>query len=76
MSMRAAALDMLGTNVMVNIDSFHKNPAHQRNLLAVFYKPFKAMVQVDKRSFDLLVVPMFENGERTDFVVEWAPAKT
>ena len=58
-----------------NIDAFHKNPSYQRKMLAALDKPHRAMIQVGKRSFDLLVTPLIKNGTRSGFVVEWSDAK-
>ncbi|WP_282587253.1 methyl-accepting chemotaxis protein [Lichenifustis flavocetrariae] len=58
-----------------NIDIFHKNPAHQRNMLATLEKPHLATIRLGKRTFDLLVTPLFKGGKRRGFVVEWADAK-
>lgn len=35
-----------------NIDIFHKNPSHQRNLLAALNKPHSATIRVGGRAFD------------------------
>jgi PAS domain S-box-containing protein len=58
-----------------NIDVFHKNPTHQRRMLASLEKPHAAMIRIGTRSFDLLVCPLTEKGRRIGFVVEWADAK-
>ncbi len=58
-----------------NIDVFHKNPAHQRNMLAALTKPHDATIRVGSLAFDLLVTPLREGGKTTGFVVEWANAK-
>ena len=58
-----------------NIDVFHKNPDHQRRLLATLTKPYSATIKVGGHQFDLLVTPLTENGQRIGFVVEWADAK-
>ncbi|ADG11451.1 PAS domain S-box protein [Caulobacter segnis] len=58
-----------------NIDVFHKNPSHQRDLLAKLTQPHNATIRVGKLAFDLLVTPLRENGKTTGFVVEWANAK-
>jgi PAS domain S-box-containing protein len=57
-----------------NIDVFHKNPAHQRKMLAALTKPHAATIRVGKWTFDLLVTPLSEAGRRIGFVVEWANA--
>ncbi|ADG10835.1 PAS domain S-box protein [Caulobacter segnis] len=58
-----------------NIDVFHKNPSHQRDMLAKLTKPHSATIRVGKLAFDLLVTPLRESGKTTGFVVEWANAK-
>lgn len=58
-----------------NIDIFHKDPSHQRRMLAALDKPHEATIRVGKRVFDLLVTPLSEGGRRIGFVVEWADAQ-
>ncbi|TFF19183.1 PAS domain S-box protein [Jiella endophytica] len=58
-----------------NIDIFHKNPSHQRGMLAALQRPHSATIKVGKRVFDLLVTPLREGNTTTGFVVEWADAK-
>ncbi|WP_246050517.1 methyl-accepting chemotaxis protein [Leptospira langatensis] len=60
---------LMGTN----IDAFHKNPAHQRNLLKDLSKTFRSNIEIGGRSFDLIANPILTNsGERLGTVVEWA----
>ncbi len=66
-----SAARLIGTN----IDGFHKNPAYQRDMLAHLTQPHNAMISVGPRVFDLLVTPLFDQGTRTGFVVEWSDAK-
>lgn len=55
-----------------NIDIFHKNPAHQRNVLDRLVDTYKASIQVGGRSFNLVANPVYnENKERIGTVVEW-----
>lgn len=55
-----------------NIDIFHKNPAHQRNMLAKLSNTFKTSIVVGKRNFDLIATPLFnQNNERIGTMVEW-----
>ncbi|SMF79289.1 methyl-accepting chemotaxis sensory transducer with Pas/Pac sensor [Azospirillum oryzae] len=70
-------LPRLDVNRLVgsNIDVFHKNPSHQRGLLASLSKPYSATIKVGGHQFDLLVTPLTEDGRRIGFVVEWADAK-
>ncbi|MBB3291343.1 methyl-accepting chemotaxis protein [Rhizobium sp. BK252] len=58
-----------------NIDIFHKNPSHQRDMLARLTKPHSATIRVGSHSFDLHVTPIIEGGKTKAFVVEWADAK-
>ena len=58
-----------------NIDVFHKNPSHQRNMLSALMSEHKATIHLGKRAFDLRVFPILEGGRRTGFVVEWFDAR-
>ncbi|WP_137181533.1 methyl-accepting chemotaxis protein [Roseomonas sp. AR75] len=58
-----------------NIDIFHKNPKHQRGMLAALDKPHAATIRVGSRVFDLLVTPLQDKGARIGFVVEWSDAR-
>jgi methyl-accepting chemotaxis protein len=58
-----------------NIDAFHKNPSHQREMLARLTSPYAATIRVGNLAFDLLVTPLRSGGKTTAFVVEWADAK-
>jgi len=58
-----------------NIDIFHKNPSHQRNMLAQLQGQHRATIWVGHRAFDLIVTPLRANGKTTGFAVEWANAK-
>jgi methyl-accepting chemotaxis protein len=52
--------DMIGTS----IDGFHKNPAHQRKILADPKNlPHRAQIQVGPDVLDLLVSPLFDNKQ-------------
>ncbi|AZP12638.1 HAMP domain-containing protein [Undibacterium parvum] len=63
-----SASRLLGTN----IDQFHKNPAHQKNLLATFTSNYKAQIVVGARTFALSANPVINgSGERLGSVVEW-----
>ena len=57
-----------------NIDIFHKQPTHQRTMLAALVKPHAAMIAVGGRKFDLLVTPLSDKGRRAGFTVEWSDA--
>ncbi len=59
---------MLGSN----IDVFHKNPAHQRGMLANLRDTHKTSLTVGARKFQLIVNPITgEGGSRLGYVVEW-----
>ncbi len=58
-----------------NIDVFHKNPSHQRNMLAALKNRHSATITVGNRVFDLLVTPLQQGAKTVGFVVEWADAK-
>jgi methyl-accepting chemotaxis protein len=55
-----------------NIDSFHKNPAHQRELLAKLSSTFRSEIHIGNRTFDLIANAINnEQGQRIGSVVEW-----
>lgn len=56
-----------------NIDIFHKNPSHQRNLLAnPMNLPHKAEIKVGKLTLDLQVSAIYDsNGEYAGTIVNW-----
>ncbi|RFQ32265.1 methyl-accepting chemotaxis protein, partial [Pseudomonas sp. ATCC 13867] len=55
-----------------NIDMFHKNPAHQRTLLAHLSGRYQAELNLGGRRFALDVVPVFSDaGERLGSAVQW-----
>ena len=55
-----------------NIDIFHKNPAHQRNLLGALKSVHRAQISVGGRIFSLVASPISnERNERLGTVVEW-----
>ena len=56
-----------------NIDQFHKNPAHQKQLLSTFTSNHHAQINVGGRTFTLSANPVINDaGERLGSVVEWA----
>ena len=56
-----------------NIDSFHKNPGHQRAMLAKLNSTYRTQIQLGGRTFSLIANPVFnDSGERLGSVVEWA----
>ncbi|MEL4179544.1 methyl-accepting chemotaxis protein [Roseateles sp. PN1] len=55
-----------------NIDTFHKNPSHQRNLLGGLKGEYKAQIKVSSLDFSLIANPIIDDkGERLGTVVEW-----
>ncbi|WP_462150558.1 methyl-accepting chemotaxis protein [Pseudoalteromonas xiamenensis] len=55
-----------------SIDEFHKNPAHQRSLLATLKDTYKTQIKVGGRTFSLIANPIFtESKEYVGTVVEW-----
>jgi methyl-accepting chemotaxis protein len=63
------AARLLGTN----IDSFHKNPAHQRSVLAGLEQTLSSQVHLGGRTFRIVANPMRNSeGKHIGTVVEWA----
>ena len=55
-----------------SFDSFHKNPAHQRNLLGGLKAEHKAQIKVGNLHFSLIANPISDaQGKRLGTVVEW-----
>jgi len=55
-----------------SIDLFHKNPAHQRNMLANLKSTYKTEIKVGNLYFGLVANPIIdEKGTRVGTVVEW-----
>ncbi len=60
--------NLLGTNV----DQFHKNPAHQRNLLADLTTSYQSEINVAGLTFSLTATPLLDaEGKRNGTVIEW-----
>jgi len=56
----------------VNIDGFHKNPSHQRNLLGSLSTTYSSQLKVGGRTFKVVANPIKDdNGESIGTVVEW-----
>ena len=56
-----------------NFDIFHKNPAHQRNLLGALSATYRAQIAVGNRTFKLVVNPVFDDeNSRQGTVIEWS----
>jgi methyl-accepting chemotaxis protein len=59
---------LIGTN----IDTFHKNPAHQRSMLERLSGVYRTSISVAGRSFNLTANPVLDGkGARLGSVVEW-----
>jgi methyl-accepting chemotaxis protein len=55
-----------------NIDTFHKNPAHQREMLGRLKGTHRATIKLGGRTFSLAVTPVVnERGDRLGTAVEW-----
>ncbi len=58
--------------VGVNIDTFHKNPAHQAKLLAEFTQTYVANLEISGRHLRVSASPVInERGDRLGAVAEW-----
>jgi methyl-accepting chemotaxis protein len=58
--------------VGVNIDTFHKNPKHQADMLASFTTTYVANLQISERHMRVTASPVFnDRGERLGAVAEW-----
>lgn len=56
-----------------NIDIFHKNPNHQRNLLGSLGSTYRTQIAVGNLYFGLSASPIVDSaGQRMGTVVEWA----
>jgi methyl-accepting chemotaxis protein-1 (serine sensor receptor) len=55
-----------------NVDIFHKNPAHQRDMLSRLRQPHRATIKIGGRTFGLIATPILAaDGARAGTVVEW-----
>ena len=55
-----------------NIDRFHRNPAHQRGLLANLNSLLEANIPIGEMTLQIIANPIRDaRGERTGIVVEW-----
>lgn len=56
----------------VSMDTFHRNPAHQRDLLSALRSTHQAEISVGGRAFRLIANPVFgDDGSRYGTVVQW-----
>ncbi|VAW51216.1 Methyl-accepting chemotaxis sensor/transducer protein [hydrothermal vent metagenome] len=62
------ASNLLGSN----IDQFHKNPAHQQDMLKNLKSTYSATMPVGELTMQITATPVFgDEGERLGTVVEW-----
>ncbi len=55
-----------------NMDIFHKNPAHQKSMLAAMRTTHRTQITVGRRIFSLVATPVLDDaGRRAGTVVEW-----
>ncbi len=60
--------DLLGKN----IDVFHRDPSHQREILENLQNTYRSTVDVNGLTLHIIATPVFdEDGERLGTVVEW-----
>lgn len=62
----------VATLVGANIDIFHKNPPHQRGMLAKLDKPYLTSISISGKVFNLRAFPLFDGkNTRIGSAVEW-----
>ncbi|WP_290870002.1 methyl-accepting chemotaxis protein [Aquabacterium sp.] len=55
-----------------SIDVFHRNPVHQRTMLAALRDTYRTEINIGGRTFGLVATPVHDNtGKRVGTVVEW-----
>lgn len=71
--LRTALPNFDASNLMGgNIDGFHKNPAHQKSMLASFTSTHRTQIKVGGRTFALTANPVInERGARLGAALEW-----
>jgi PAS domain S-box-containing protein len=57
-----------------NIDVFHKNPEHQKRMIAKMDGVFETTITVGGVQFDLIAQPIMDGSKRLGTVVEWRDA--
>lgn len=55
-----------------NMDMFHRNPDHQRNLIKNLRGTYNGKAEVGGRTFTVIANPITVEGQRIGTVVEWA----
>ncbi|MGH1397923.1 MAG: methyl-accepting chemotaxis protein [Alphaproteobacteria bacterium] len=64
--------NLIGTN----IDDFHKDPSHQRKMLAVLNEPYETTISLSGHVFSLRAIPLFAaDGSRLGSAMEWFDSK-
>jgi methyl-accepting chemotaxis protein len=59
--------------VGMNIDAFHKDPAHQRRLLERLNGTYRSQLRIGNYHFEIIANPIISSeGKRVGTVVEWA----
>nr|WP_018690883.1 methyl-accepting chemotaxis protein [Algicola sagamiensis] len=53
------------------VDVFHKDPSHQRRMIADLKQVYNTRLEVGCLTFDLTATPIFDKGNRLGTVVEW-----
>ncbi|MBD3767075.1 MAG: PAS domain-containing protein, partial [Gammaproteobacteria bacterium] len=54
-----------------NMDIFHKNPAHQRAMVAALTQPHSTEISINDIKLKLTVVPILSGSRKIGYVVEW-----
>ena len=63
----------VNTIIGSSVDIFHKNPEHQKNMLAKLSSTYRTSIKVGGRTFNLIATPVFnDNKDRLGTVVEWS----
>ncbi|MFN3237424.1 MAG: methyl-accepting chemotaxis protein [Pseudomonadales bacterium] len=58
--------------VGTNVDGFHKNPSHQRDMLKALSDVYKTNIEVDELTFGLIATPWVDaDGNRIGTIIEW-----
>ena len=55
-----------------NADVFHKNPAHQRQMVEGLTNTYEATIEIGGRTFSLMATPVFDESKaRLGTAIEW-----
>lgn len=56
----------------MNVDVFHKNPSHQRNMIAKMNDVYRTDIKISSLTFKLTATPLFDvDGNRAGTIIEW-----